>query len=209
MYDLFNQYDFPDSSLQKTGMKNDTSPIDGLQYIPNFITESEEKDLIQSINKEIWLNDIKRRVQHYGYKYDYKSRNIDHTMYLGEIPDWSKNIANRLVQMNYLDILPDQIIVNEYIPGQGIANHIDCEPCFGDTIITISLNSNCVMDFINVDTKQKIEVLLEPCSLVVINGVSRYKWTHGIPARKSDLFNGVKINRELRFSLTFRNVIFG
>jgi alkylated DNA repair dioxygenase AlkB len=207
MYDLFNQ-DFINASFNDKRMENDTSIIDGLKYIPNFITKEEEKELLQSINNEIWLSDIKRRVQHYGYKYDYKSRNIDHTMYLGDIPHWSKKIANRLVDMNYLTNIPDQIIVNEYVPGQGIANHIDCEPCFGDTIITISLNSNCIMDFINVGTKQKVEVLLEPCSLVVINGISRYKWTHGIPARKVDVFNGVKIQRELRFSLTFRNVIF-
>lgn len=207
MHDLFNQDDFGSTFLDSLGMKNDTSLIEGLQYVPEFITKEEEINLLQAINSETWLTDIKRRVQHYGYRYDYKARNIDHSMYLGEIPHWSKKIADRLVAMNYLDSLPDQIIVNEYIPGQGIANHIDCEPCFGSTIITISLNSNCVMDFINAETKQKVEVLLEPCSLVVINGVSRYKWTHGIASRKSDLFNGLKINRELRVSLTFRNVL--
>ena len=204
MYDLFNPY--PD--LDKLTVVNDITAVNGLTYVPNFLSENEEKILLNSINSEVWLTDIKRRVQHYGYKYDYKLRTINHSMYLGEIPEWSKEFAERLVARKYMTTMPDQIIVNEYLPGQGIANHVDCEPCFGDTIITISLNSNCVMDFINLETKQKIEVLLEPRSLVVINGVSRYKWTHGIPARKTDNFKGLKINRELRISLTFRNVIF-
>ena len=208
MYDLFNQDDFGNASLNNLGMRNDISIIEGLKYVPEFITEAEERYLLQSINSESWLTDIKRRVQHYGYRYDYKARSIDYSMYLGEVPLWSKIIAERLVEMNYLDYLPDQIIVNEYVPGQGIANHVDCEPCFADTIITISLNSNCIMDFISLETKQKVEVLLQPRSLVVIKGVSRYKWTHGIPSRKTDIFNNSKINRDLRVSLTFRKVIF-
>lgn len=208
MYDLFNPSpDLSDNPKNCSGVFNDVSNIEGLKYIPNFISEDEETLLLNSINSETWLSEIKRRVQHYGYKYDYKARTINYSMYLGLIPEWSRNIAERLVNREYLSELPDQIIVNEYHPGQGIASHIDCEPCFGSTIITISLKSPCVMDFINVETKEKIEVLLEPRSLVVINGIARYKWTHGIAARKNDFFRHLKISRYLRVSLTFRNVI--
>jgi hypothetical protein len=48
--------------------------ISGLQYCPNFITAEEEQALIEIIDQQTWLNDLKRRVQHYGYKYDYKAR---------------------------------------------------------------------------------------------------------------------------------------
>lgn len=207
MFDLFNP--FPEDNLFENNsiFENDISKIEGLLYVPNFITMAEEKFLLESINSENWLSDIKRRVQHYGYKYDYKARNIDYSMYLGPIPDWSRSIAERLTNEKFIEFTPDQIIVNEYLPGQGIANHVDCEPCFGSTIITISLNSFCVMDFINIKTKEKIEVLLQPRSLVVINGESRYNWSHGISARKTDYFKEKKISRELRVSLTFRNVI--
>lgn len=44
-------------------------------------------------------------------------------------------------------------------------------------------------------------------SLVVMTGDSRYYWNHGIPARKSDLINGVLYHRGTRISLTFRKVI--
>ena len=45
--------------------------------------------------------------------------------------------------------MPDQLIVNEYQPGQGISAHIDCEPCFKNTIVTVSLGSVYEMDFIS------------------------------------------------------------
>lgn len=183
------------------------SKITGLRYVSDFITEKEHIELWEAINKETWLTDIKRRVQHYGWKYDYKARSIDYSMYLGDLPFWVIPIADRLYQSGYLSSFPDQLIINEYQPGQGIANHVDCEPCFGETIISISLGSKCVMDFINLKSKEKIEVMLEPRSLVIISGESRYNWTHGIASRKTDTFMDRKFERQLRISLTFRNVI--
>ena len=103
---------------------------------------------------------------------------------------------------------PDQVIVNEYLPGQGIADHIDCEPCFEDTIISLSLGSRCIMDLKNKNNKnEKQEILLEPRSLIVIADEARYNWTHGIPAREKDKWMGRYIPRRTRVSLTFRKVI--
>jgi len=208
MYDLFNP---PPSDLKErqgqVSILNNVSEIDGLAYVPNFITEQEEKELVRAINAQPWLTDIKRRVQHYGYKYDYKARTINYSMFLGPLPDWVAAVAERLFQNNYIEEYPDQVIINEYLPGQGITNHIDCEPCFGETITSLSLGSHCIMDFNNIITGQKIEVMMEPRSLVVINGPARHIWTHGIAQRKSDVFQGVKYDRKLRVSLTFRKVI--
>jgi alkylated DNA repair dioxygenase AlkB len=210
MFDLFNPA--PDNFKSMTDLKkqpivNDVSDIIGLKYIPNFIDEIEVKQFMASINNEQWLNDLKRRVQHYGYKYDYKARSIDYSMFIGSLPEWVLPLAKRLFNEKYIDILPDQLIINEYEPGQGIANHVDCEPCFGDIVISISLGSSCVMDFINLRTKQKIEVMLESGSIVVLSGEARHNWTHGIAQRKTDNFKGIKSERQLRTSMTFRKVI--
>ena len=181
--------------------------VEGLKYIPEYLTKAEEVNLMREITGKSWLTDLKRRVQHYGWRYDYKARTILPSMYLGSLPIWAKNLANRMFKDQHFHVIPDQLIVNEYEPGQGIANHIDCEPCFGDTIISLSLNSTCIMDFIHTQTMKKIEVLLEPRSLVVVSGASRKLWSHGIPARKTDIFRGQKIKRKLRISLTYREVI--
>jgi hypothetical protein len=60
--------------------------INGMQYLSNFIGEEEEKDLISIIDSNVWLTDLKRRTQHYGYKYDYTKKKIDESMYVGLIP---------------------------------------------------------------------------------------------------------------------------
>jgi len=182
--------------------------VNGLSYIQGFLTPVEHDQVLANIDASSWLHDLKRRVQHYGYKYDYKKRAIDHTMFIGKLPDWSDFLVERLVASGLFKEAPDQIIVNEYMPGQGIANHIDCEPCFGDTIVSISLGSACIMDICDRYNKQnKLELLLDPGSLVGLSDDARYKWTHGIPARRADFIGGISMQRRRRVSLTFRKVL--
>lgn len=181
--------------------------ISGLTYIPNFISTEEHDFLLSQIDQQSWLTDLKRRVQHYGYKYDYKARTVDNNAYLGTLPDWLLSVSNKLHDDSVFSSMPDQVIVNEYLPGQGISAHIDCVPCFADTIASLSLGSPCVMDFSNPQTSEKKSVVLKERSLIVLSGPARYKWQHAIPARKSDIINGIKTERVRRVSLTFRNVI--
>ena len=183
-------FDIPDTAVPD---------ISGLEFVSDFITADEERVLIDAIDQQSWLNDLKRRVQHYGYKYDYKARAVTPSSYIGPLPDWVEKIATRL------PFTADQAIVNEYEPGQGISAHVDCVPCFGDMIASLSLSSGAIMQFTNAGNKE--EIYLEPRSLIILSGEARYKWTHAIPARKSDMVNGFKIDRGRRISLTFRSVI--
>jgi alkylated DNA repair dioxygenase AlkB len=184
--------------------------IIGLRVYFDFITKQEESELLNNIDKNEWLPDLKRRVQHFGYKYDYKARRIDKTFYIGEIPNWMAVLFSRLQDQKVIDFNPDQAIINEYIDDQGIAAHIDCEPCFGDIIISISLGGQCVMNFQREATtkeQDKIPLLIPPRTLIVMTGESRYNWYHGIPPRKSDKFNEQVHKRQRRVSITFRKVI--
>ena len=182
--------------------------ISGLQYVENYIDERQHDWVLARIDEHQWLDDLKRRVQHYGFKYNYKARTVNMDMRIGELPEWLKNLSYQLHKDGYMPEVADQVIVNEYEPGQGISSHIDCEPCFKDTIVSLSLGSGCIMNFTNkFDKKKKIPVWLEPRSLVVLSGEARDKWLHGIPARKSDAWEGQKHDRERRVSLTFRKVI--
>ncbi len=181
--------------------------IPGLKYIPAYLSPTEQTDLLATIDAGAWITDLKRRVQHFGYVYDYKKRAVDPAMYLGALPDWAQVIAERLHADGHAPALPDQVIVNEYQPGQGIAPHVDCVPCFGDTILSISLGSACVMDFAPLRGSDKLSLLLEPGSLVIMQGESRYQWKHGIAPRKSDLVDGRSVARGRRVSLTLRKVI--
>lgn len=61
--------------------------ISGLTYISDFISVQEQDLLLSQIDQQSWLTDLKRRVQHYGYKYDYKARTVGNDAYLGPLPD--------------------------------------------------------------------------------------------------------------------------
>ena len=181
--------------------------ISGLTYIPDFISAQEQDFLLAQIDQQAWLTDLKRRVQHYGYKYDYKARAVSSDAYLGPLPDWVLSVSKKLHNASIFPSAPDQVIVNEYLPGQGISAHIDCVPCFADIIASLSLNSPCIMELSNPKTGEKNSIILEERSLIVLSDSARYEWQHAIPARKSDIINGLKTERTRRVSLTFRNVI--
>lgn len=176
------------------------SVIPGLRYVPNFLTTETHERLLAEVDSQPWLLDLKRKVQHYGFRYDYRSRSVDVSMRLGDLPPWAADVARLLLERGLTDRMPDQLIVNEYEPGQGISNHIDCEPCFDGNVISVSLGSCCVMNFTHKTTGQVVPVLLQPCSAVVLEREARYDWMHGIPPRKSDEFQGrtYKHNRTSR-----------
>lgn len=186
--------------------EDQTILISGLEYKQAFITTVEENKLIKFIDENLWSNELKRRVQHYGYKYNYKIRKIDESLKVIDIPSQLDFIVDRLVSDGIFNTKPDQLIINEYLPSQGITKHTDCIPCFKDTIVMISLNSTCTMKFTKKDM-ETVELFLEPRSILVCSGESRYEWAHEIPARKSDKYNGNVFHRSRRVSLTFRQVL--
>ncbi len=181
--------------------------IPGCFYIPDFIDAAEEAALLYNIDAQDWSREFSRRVQHHGFRYDYKARNISETSRPGDLPLWLQAYCLNLFKMGWFQQVPDQIIVNEYQPSQGIASHIDCIPCFAGTIASLSLGSNCVMDFVQEKDGRKTSILLEPRSLLILRDEARYRWKHGIAARKTDRHGDLRILRGRRVSLTFRNVI--
>lgn len=132
---------------------------------------------------------------------------ISLNLYLGSLPKWLSTLCEKLQQMQYFPEAPNQVIVNEYEPGQGISAHIDCLPCFSDTIASLSLGSSCIMGFTHSKTGEKQSQFLEPCSLLVLSGDARYQWQHAIASRKTDKHQGRIIQRTRRISLTFRKVV--
>ena len=108
-------------------MSNETLEVVGLKYVSDYITQAEHDNFLVVIDEQNWLTDLKRRVQHYGYRYDYVGRKVDpDSMYLGPLPTWSDWLVIRLLQDKIVKQAPDQLIINEYQPGQGIGSHVDC-----------------------------------------------------------------------------------
>ena len=78
----------------KPGLQNSTE-VPGLVFCEGFLTPEEESLCIERIDaaEGLWFNDLSRRVQHYGWRYDYKARAITPDMYIGELPDWLSQLA--------------------------------------------------------------------------------------------------------------------
>ncbi|MFI7742533.1 alpha-ketoglutarate-dependent dioxygenase AlkB [Kocuria rhizosphaericola] len=181
--------------------------IPGLAVVPGYVDVSQQEHLLGVVDALPWMEDLRRRVQHYGYRYDYRSRAVTPESWLGPLPEWATELADRLAIDTSVARTPDQLIVNEYLPGQGIAAHTDCVPCFGDVVLSISLGSVCTMVFDQPASGRTAQMLLEPGALLVLSGDARYGWRHAIPARKSDIVDGRRVKRDRRVSLTFRTVI--
>ena len=182
--------------------------IRGLRYISDYITAFQHDWLLDMVDKQQWDYFSKRRVQHYGPKYDYKTGKLKSDMRQSDLPEWLKRLSEKLHEDGHIPEVPNQVFVNEYLPGQGIGGHIDREPWFRDTIVALSLGSSCIMDFTHEEDKtEKVSVWLAPRSIAVLREAARYTWLHGIPARKSDVWDGRKYPRQRRVSLTFRRGI--
>lgn len=173
----------------------DIPPIPGLRYLPGYVTESEEAGLVRAIDAGAWNTEWQRR-QPYGASYGKGDSTLP-------IPGWGRRLAVRLFAGGVTDVPFDQMLVNEYLPGQGIAPHRDYEP-FGRTVVSLSLLSPYVMDFRHRATGRKERLLLEPRSLLVLSDEARYGWEHGIAARKKDAWQGLPLQRGRRLSVTFR-----
>jgi len=173
--------------------------IEGFLYLLNFITPQFEQSLIEHIDQQPWDTAWKRRVQQYGSSYG-KTRPSQAT-----IPSWLMSLCERLAEEGFFPEVPNLIIVNEYMPGQGIAPHSD-HLTSGNIVASLSLAAPIVMDFINPKEK-KLSHLLERRSLFVLSGPARYDWKHGIAPRKADKYQGTEFTRRRRVSCTFRNAL--
>lgn len=166
---------------------------------------------LSRIDAAEWSAELRRRVQHYGHRYDYGRRGLAADAQAGAtappLPSWARDLAARLAGEGLMDRAADQVIVNEYRPGQGISAHVDRVPCFGPVVAAVSLGSGCVMDFTHPGDGTKAEVYLAPGSLCVMSGPARYEWRHGIAARKSDPGSPARVPRGRRVSVTFRTVL--
>jgi alkylated DNA repair dioxygenase AlkB len=166
--------------------------INGLTVINNYIDTKTHTDLIVNINNSYWSKSLSRYTQHYGYIYNYNSYGIEQS---APIPEW---ITSLFPNKNY-----DQCIINRYLPGEGISPHIDSN-IFADEICTLSIGSKCIMYFTK-DTNVK-QVILKPCSLIIMKEDARTDWKHGILARKSNLIHRLRKKRETLYTITMRTI---
>ena len=191
------------------GANQDFVPaIDGLRYVGHFLSAEEQIRTLNAIDQAEWRDDLERRVQHYGWRYDYRSRNVSRDMRIGKFPAWLRNLGEKLREARLFRQVPDQAIVNQYLPGQGIAMHIDRQ-CFGPVVAMVSLGDAWRMDLrpMRASRNEATHILLGVGSVLALSGEARYRWMHGIAPRKREREGSGWRPRERRVSVTFRTVL--
>jgi alkylated DNA repair dioxygenase AlkB len=176
----------------------------GLVYRPEFITRTEENDLLKAIAplpfREARFQEYlaRRRVVHFhpsGGDAAYDASD-DATPSSGPLPAFLDRLLHRFA--DWLSIDPATFVhalVSEYRPGTPIGWHRD-RPIYG-TVVGLSLAGRCRMRFRPLDAGARrgamVLLELEPRSVYVMQGPIRWQWQHGILPTK-----------DLRYSVTFR-----
>ena len=166
---------------------------EGARLVPDIVTEAEERRILMRIADAPWLTNLSRRVQHYGYRYSYRDRATDRHAPAPAFPRWADVIGERLRPL-FDGRLPEQCIVNEYRPGQGIGMHAD-HAAFGAIVVSLSLGAAWHMQFRPRSARPYVrhglpsdEVAVLPRrSALVLRGPARSAWMHAIdPASNAD-----------------------
>jgi alkylated DNA repair dioxygenase AlkB len=178
---------------------------DGFLYWENFISEAEEHELIQEIQK-VHLEPFryyqftgKRRTASFGWQYEFGATEVTAAP---ELPPFLLSLRTRAGKL--FDIDPNTLIqasIIEYSTGSPIGWHRDI-PHFGD-VIGISLGAACRMRFrkysrVRTKKQNRDEVFLielQPRSIYLMSGASRESWQHSIPPVK-----------ELRYAIMMRTL---
>jgi alkylated DNA repair dioxygenase AlkB len=178
--------------------------VEGLYIIPNYLSSEETSNLLRKIDDQTWNSESARRVQQYGYKYISQNEKVE-IKDAPAPPEFLKKLQENLLAQKIFPEMPDQIIINEYEPGQGILPHIDNPEYFGPVVASLSLGSEVPMDFSK--NGRTVTVAFPVGSLIILTGPARNEWSHSIPSRKTDPRTDGKKGRTTRqrhVTVTFR-----
>lgn len=182
--------------------------IRGLTYLKKAIPDTSE--VLHKLKTEVPFYNIDksngRRICQYGYRYDYYTKKC---IKIDPVPEYWLNLIKPVLDQQEIKASLNQVLINEYQPGQGIAPHIDSE-IFGDTILCLTINSGAVLVFEKesekCSTEQNTGAVLYPENgdVYIMQSDARYKYKHSQPARKKDPGYGP---RGVRYSITYRTVL--
>ena len=193
--------------------------IPGLIYIDRFLEPAAAQALLEKAAEGPWdASSLTRKTRQFGWTYDYRDRRAP-LKRAAAFPDSIQGLHDKLTRhpvvrktfaASTLRPAFQQVIVNHYAPGQGIAPHVDHPIHFGPIIAIVSTGHPVPMVFTQqvsphctkTVTPRSMTLVLQPGSLVLLTGPARWGWSHTILARRSD---GGR-PRKPRISFTFRMV---
>ncbi|OIV98956.1 hypothetical protein TanjilG_07391 [Lupinus angustifolius] len=187
-----------------------------LIYIPDFVTDSEQSFLLNNIYgapTSKWKPLKNRRLQNWGGVVHEKG------LLPQVLPPWLINLTQKIYEESGLfPSAINHVLINEYLPNQGIMPHQD-GPAYFPVVAILSLGSPAVMDFtphprLKLDPQDVIDkdsdggtfevgkdkwlddhypfsVLLMPRSLLIFKDMAYSDYLHGIKDCAVHCYDGV------------------
>jgi alkylated DNA repair dioxygenase AlkB len=153
----------------------------------NVISVEEETELLNAlVEAENKGTEINNRI---GIRY---GNSIYGNSELKPIPNYLLNLCNKLIDKKILDVLPEDVSINIYYPGNKMLPHIDkidAGPVI--TILSLLSDANLILSY---GSKKEI-VLLPSRSVIQLKDKYRTHWKHSIE----------KVN-DKRISIVFRQL---
>lgn len=200
----------------------------GLAILVDFVSTTEESELLSFFDRQKWRTDLARRTIHYGGTYclmpprsatpDERKRIEADIKTADALPGTLHWLVDRMVEQGLYqeNARPEFCIVNEYRDAQGISAHVESFR-FGEPVCALTLGCGDYVRFhelINrndgsvrtgkaaeaTKTGRKLDVWLPSRSVMVMKGKAREKWQHEIVRSRKGRFG----DNWRRVSLTFR-----
>jgi len=209
-------------------------------YIADFISHDEERYILGKIAaapKPRWKQLSKRRLQTWPSDLN---KNI---LLESELPPWlTEPVISRILSLpvshteeghifqNSPHGSPNHVLINEYLPGQGIMPHKD-GAAYHPVVCTVSLGASLCLDVYaskkdgTTEDNPRWRILQEPRSLLVTTNALYTDYLHGIAEineethldsvsisnwdllKSAEEFTNGSLERQTRISLTYRDVI--
>jgi alkylated DNA repair dioxygenase AlkB len=181
-------------------MAADLPPPPGLRYVPDLLSEAEERALLPLLEAVPFRAVVmhgqaaRRTTAHYGWDYGYESWELTPGP---PLPDFLEPWRARAAAL--VGLPPgafEEVLVSRYPPGASIGWHRDA-PHFGPLLVGLSLGAPARMRLRpRPDAAAGTHALtLAPRSAYVLEGEARATWQHTLSPVKA-----------LRYSLTFRTL---
>lgn len=162
-----------------------------VHYVPNFIYEISEEELMQYLRMIKWNYLRTRQTAVFGTLPEVSKEPI--VSY--SIPPFLEDFISRMIEFKIFDasMRPNNILINRYSSTEGILHHTD-GPSYHDHVAILSLGSDCIISF-----RKKLEsheigdkfdgdlfsIVLRSCGLLYFHGDAYTKYMHGIAAEPS------------------------
>ncbi|VIO90832.1 LD42289p, putative [Brugia malayi] len=163
----------------------DDLAVPGLYVVIDFLSEAEEVDLVNAIDKTDWvLSQSGRRKQDYGPRINFKHKKIKMDRFFG-MPSYTDVILNRMNSISsdlFGSYHPFELCNLEYRDSRWstIEMHYDDTWIWGERLICINLLTKSVLTYANDEKQLIIYVPLPSRTMVCMSDEIRYSWRHAV-----------------------------